>query len=105
VAFETLYSVTEAAKLLGNISPWTLHSWLSKGRLQRTKVGRRTMLRESELAKVIEDGGKSPAPHRSSPANKEGASTAAVQNGAPANGAGATDTRLSLPQRRRRGQP
>ena len=35
----------------------------SHRRLQRTKVGGRTMIRESELAKVIEDGGKSPAPH------------------------------------------
>jgi hypothetical protein len=37
---------------------WTMHSWLSKGKLQRTKVGGRTMIRESELQKVIEDGWK-----------------------------------------------
>lgn len=62
---ETLLSVEEAARQLGGISKWTLHAWLSQGRLQRTKVGGRTMIRESELAKVIEDGGKSPAPFRS----------------------------------------
>ena len=56
-----LLSVVEAAKRLGGISKWTVHSWLSKGKLQRTKVGGRTMIRESELAKVIEDGGKSRA--------------------------------------------
>ena len=61
---ETLLSVVEAAKRLGGISKWTVHSWLSKGRLQRTKVGGRTMIRESELAKVIQDGGKSAAPRR-----------------------------------------
>jgi hypothetical protein len=33
-------------------------------KLQRTKVGGRTMIRESELVKVIEDGGKSPSPRR-----------------------------------------
>ena len=59
---ETLYTVDEAARRLGGISKWTVHAWLSQGRLQRTKVGGRTMIRESELARVIEDGGKSPAP-------------------------------------------
>ena len=61
---EDLLSVTEAARRLGGISKWTIHAWLSQGRLQRTKVGGRTMIRESELAKVIEDGGKSPVPRR-----------------------------------------
>jgi excisionase family DNA binding protein len=61
---EALLSVEEAAKRLGGISKWTVHSWLSKGRMQRTKVGGRTMIRESELAKIIDDGGKSAAPRR-----------------------------------------
>jgi excisionase family DNA binding protein len=61
---ETLLSVEEAARRLGGISKWTIHAWLSQGRLQRTKVGARTMIRESELAKVIDDGGKSPAPQK-----------------------------------------
>ena len=60
---ESLISVSEAAKRLGGISKWTIHAWLSQGRLQRTKVGRRTMIRESELAKVIEEGGCSPSPN------------------------------------------
>jgi len=37
---------------------------LSQRRLKRTKVGGRTMIRESELQKVIEDGGKSPSLRR-----------------------------------------
>ena len=61
---ETLYSVEEAAKRLGGISKWTVHAWLSKGRLKRTKVGGRTMIRESELSKIIQDGGKSASPRR-----------------------------------------
>jgi excisionase family DNA binding protein len=61
---EQLLSVEEAARRLGGISKWTVHAWLSQGRLRRTKVGGRTMIRESELRKVVEDGGKSPAPHR-----------------------------------------
>ena len=59
---EALLSVEEAARRLGGISKWTLHAWLSQGKLRRTKVGSRTMIRESELAKVIRDGGKSPGP-------------------------------------------
>jgi excisionase family DNA binding protein len=55
-------SVEEAARRLGGVSKWTIYAWLSQGRLQRTKVGGRTMIRESELEKVIQDGGKSPAP-------------------------------------------
>jgi len=54
---EKLYSIPEAARFLGGISKWTIHSWLSKGKLQRTKVGGRTMIRAGELAKMIEDGG------------------------------------------------
>jgi excisionase family DNA binding protein len=57
---DQLISVGQAAQRLGGISKWTVYAWLSQGRLQRTKVGGRTMIRESELQKVIEDGGKSP---------------------------------------------
>jgi excisionase family DNA binding protein len=63
-AMDNLISVEEAAKRLGGLSKWTIHGWLSKGKLQRTKVGGRTMIRESELQRIIEDGGKSPAPKR-----------------------------------------
>ena len=52
---ETLVSVEEAAKRLGGVSRWTIYAWLSQGRLQRTKVGSRTMLRESELARFVEE--------------------------------------------------
>jgi excisionase family DNA binding protein len=61
---EELLSVQDAAKRLGGISKWTVHAWLSQGRLRRTKVGGRTMIRESELTKVIEEGGKSPSPRQ-----------------------------------------
>ena len=52
---DTLLSVEEAARRLGGISKWTVHAWLNKGRLRRTKVGSRTMIRESELKRVIRD--------------------------------------------------
>jgi excisionase family DNA binding protein len=52
---DTLLSVEEAARKLGGISKWTVHAWLAKGKLGRTKVGARTMIRESELQRVIRD--------------------------------------------------
>ena len=58
---DKLYSVDEAARLLGGLSKYTIHAWLSSGKLRRTKIGSRTMIRESELQRVIDDGGKSPA--------------------------------------------
>ena len=63
-AVGNLISVEEAAKRLGNISVWTVRAWLSQGKLRRTKVGSRTMIREEELSNVIQDDGKSPAPKR-----------------------------------------
>jgi excisionase family DNA binding protein len=63
VGLEKLFSIPKAAEQLG-ISVFTVQCWLSKGKLLRTKVGNRTMIRESELEKLLEDGGKSPAPKR-----------------------------------------
>jgi excisionase family DNA binding protein len=52
---EQLYSVEAAAEKLGGISKWTIYSYLSSGKLKRTKVGARTMIRESELMRLIHD--------------------------------------------------
>lgn len=56
---ERLLTVEQAAQALGGISKYTVQAWLSSGKLQRTKVGSRTMIRESALESVIVDGGKS----------------------------------------------
>jgi excisionase family DNA binding protein len=56
---DKLLSIDDAAQALGGISKYTVQAWLSTGKLRRTKVGSRTMIRESELERVIEDGGKS----------------------------------------------
>lgn len=57
---DALLSIDEAARRLGGLSKYTIQAWLSSGKLRRTKVGSRTMIRESELERVVEDGGKSP---------------------------------------------
>lgn len=54
---EELISIKEAARRLGGISPWTVRSWLSQRRLRRVKVGARTMIRASELARFLQDCG------------------------------------------------
>ena len=41
---EELFSVAETAQKLGGISPWTVRAWISQGRLEKTKVGARTMV-------------------------------------------------------------
>lgn len=52
---DALLSVEDAARKLGGLSKYTIHAWLSSGKLRRTKVGSRTMIRESELERVIRD--------------------------------------------------
>jgi excisionase family DNA binding protein len=49
-----LYTVEGAAAYLGGVSKWTVHAWLAKGKLRRTKVGSRTMIRESDLRAFID---------------------------------------------------
>ncbi|WP_263382253.1 helix-turn-helix domain-containing protein [Granulicella arctica] len=58
---DALLSVDEAARRLGGLSKYTIHAWLSSGKLKRTKLGSRTMIRESELVRIANegDGGKS----------------------------------------------
>jgi excisionase family DNA binding protein len=58
---ETLLSVEEAARRLGGLSKYTIHAWLSSGKLRRTKVGSRTMIRQSDLQAFVD--GCNPAPH------------------------------------------
>jgi len=53
IPLEALLSVEEAARRLGGISKWTVHAWLAKGKLRRTKVGSRTMIHERDLQAFI----------------------------------------------------
>lgn len=50
---DKLHSVESAAEFLGGLSPATIRAWLSQHKLQRVKIGRRTMIRESELLRLI----------------------------------------------------
>jgi excisionase family DNA binding protein len=61
---EPLYSVKEAAKKLGGVSKFTIYAWMSRGVLERTRVGGRVMVRESSLLKLLERGDQRAASQR-----------------------------------------
>ena len=48
-----LYNVNEAAERL-RISPWTVRSWLSQGRLPRIHAGRRVLVSEADIQKFLQ---------------------------------------------------
>ncbi len=50
---ETLHSVERAAERLGGVSKATITAWMAQGKLRRTKIGRRTMIRESDIQAFI----------------------------------------------------
>lgn len=53
-----LFSVTETARKLGGVSPWTVRSWLTQGRLKRTKVGGRTMVSGAAISEFLAECAK-----------------------------------------------
>ncbi|MBB5059091.1 hypothetical protein HDF16_003814 [Granulicella aggregans] len=50
---DMLHSVESAANFLGGVAASSIRAWITQGKLTRIKVGRRTMLRESELLTLI----------------------------------------------------
>ena len=51
---ERLYSIKDAADAL-RISQWTVRSFLRDGRLRKSRIGTRVVIRESALMEVITD--------------------------------------------------
>jgi excisionase family DNA binding protein len=50
-----LYDVKTAAGLLC-ISPWTLRSYIAKGRIKPVRIGRRVLLDDTELQEFVDRG-------------------------------------------------
>lgn len=67
---DRLHSIKSAAEFLGGVSESRIRVWLWREILQRVKVGRRTMLRESELLALIHE-----EIALSSPSDRQGAAT------------------------------
>lgn len=61
---DKLFNIAEAAHYFGGVSEYTIHSWLSKGKLRRTKIGSRTMIRLSELERFAKEGEGQKSPGR-----------------------------------------
>lgn len=61
MSMEKLFSVEEAAIMLGGLSKYTIHAWLSSGKLRRTKVGSRTMISERDLKAFIDSCNQVPS--------------------------------------------
>jgi hypothetical protein len=51
-----LFSVEEAGRLLGGISPWTLRKHISRGNVRVTRLGRRVFLDEEEMSRIVREG-------------------------------------------------
>lgn len=56
-----LKSVVEAAEVL-RISPWTVRSYIHDGKLNPVRIGRRVLLSEDELERLIAEGRKRQKP-------------------------------------------
>ena len=52
---QPLRSVEQAAGLLG-ISPWTVRSYIKTGKLKPVRLGRRVLLAEDELERLVAEG-------------------------------------------------
>ena len=60
---EELYTVREASELPWlRLRYWTLWDLIKRGRIMKTKVAGKTMIRRSELEKLIVDVPKGPKP-------------------------------------------
>jgi len=55
VQIQHLLDVKEAAKTC-NVSPYTVRSWIRKGILQATKLGRLVRIEQSEIQRLIAAG-------------------------------------------------
>ena len=50
-----LRSIEQAAGLLG-ISPWTIRAYIRDGKLRPVRLGRRVLLTENELERLVAEG-------------------------------------------------
>jgi hypothetical protein len=51
-----LFSVDDAARVLGGTSPWTLRKHIAIGNVKVTRIGRRVFLDADEVDRIRRDG-------------------------------------------------
>jgi excisionase family DNA binding protein len=52
VTLDKLLSIDKAAEIL-SVSPWTIRSWITHGKLGSAKLGSRRLVPQSELERLI----------------------------------------------------
>ncbi len=55
-ANSALFSIFDAARELGSISPWTLRKHITQGTIKVTRLGRRVFLRGEEIERIRQEG-------------------------------------------------
>ncbi len=55
-ATSALFSIFDAARELGSISPWTLRKHITQGTIKVTRLGRRVILRGEEIERIRQEG-------------------------------------------------
>jgi excisionase family DNA binding protein len=58
---EALVPIQKAAELLG-ISPWTVRKYVHDKKLRSVRIGRRRLIEETELRRIVQEGRSDPAP-------------------------------------------
>ncbi len=52
---KALYDINGAAQVL-RISPWTVRAYIREGRIRPVRIGRRVLLEETELQRIVDEG-------------------------------------------------
>lgn len=50
-----LWNVKEAGNALG-LSPWTIRRWITDGKIQTVRLGRRVLLEPAECRRLVKEG-------------------------------------------------
>jgi hypothetical protein len=53
---QQLFSIDEAGRVLGGISPWTLRKHIAAANVKATRIGRRVFLTAEEVERIRRDG-------------------------------------------------
>ena len=56
---EALMTIEKAAEVLG-ISAWTVRRYIGTGKMRPVRIGRRVLLEEQELRRIVEEGRNQP---------------------------------------------
>jgi hypothetical protein len=53
---QKLFDLSDASKVLGGISEWTLRKHIRNGSVKVTRIGKRVLIASAEIARISEKG-------------------------------------------------